>query len=135
MEFNFTTGDRISFKIVESGLMNPSFKDVEYLATVPFEVAVGMNPELANKHNNLKPYFIVEHPTTVNAKDYQYLIIKHSNGVIDAVGVPWIEKNSLTSLEGKPKIIVISNWSAYMEAPIKDRLTNLGANFVIRDPA
>lgn len=133
MKYQIENDDIINFRIVESGLMNSAFDGVSYQGTVSYAAALAVSPDINIKHQNLKAYFKDEFPSAVNPSDYQYLLVRHRNGKIEAIGEPWIVKNSLKVVNTQSKTIVITNWAEYYKAPIVDLLESLGASFVIND--
>ncbi|QCW23202.1 hypothetical protein HWC35_gp132 [Vibrio phage USC-1] len=133
MIYNIGEEDKISFRIVESGLMNSAFEGVTYQGTVSYAVALQVTKDINIKHQNLKAYFKTTYPTALNPTDYQYILVKHPNGIIEAIGETWIVKNSLKVVNVKSKVITITNWSEWFKDPIEDRLNSLGANFTIKD--
>lgn len=133
MIYNIGNEDLISFRIVESGLMNAGYEGVTYLGTVAYAAALGTAPDINLKHQNLRTYFKTTYPDAVNPSDYQYLLIQHTNGKIEAIGEAWIVKNSLKVVNTQAKAIIIHNWTEWFADPIKDVLASLGANYTIQD--
>lgn len=133
MIYNIGDEDRISFRIVESGLMNSSFEGVTYQGTVSYAVALQLTKDINIKHQNLRAYFKGDYPNAINPSDYKYLLVKHLNGKVEAIGEPWIVKNSLKVVNVQSKVITISNWSGWFNDPIEDLLTSLGATYTISD--
>lgn len=128
-----TPGDKISFRLVESGVINASFKEVTFEGTVGYASALAVSPDINNKHQNLVPFFKPNYPDINGPADYNYFLIIHANGKLEAIGVPWIVKNSLSVVNNSAVNISVTNWSTYMESPVKDLLTRLGANFTIHE--
>ncbi|UVD32253.1 hypothetical protein [Vibrio phage phiKT1028] len=133
MIYNIGQEDLISFRVVESGLMNSGFEGVTHQGTVGHAVAIMVSPDINTKHQNLRAYFKTTYPDAISPSDYQYILVRHPNGVVEAIGETWIVKNSLKIVNTQSKIITISNWSQWFEDPIKDLLESLGANYTVKD--
>lgn len=133
MNYKIENDDIISFRLVESGLINSAYEGVEYQGTVSYATALAISPDINMKHQNLRAYFKDTYPDAVNASDYKYITVRHRNGVIEAIGEAWIVKNSLKVVNTQAKVIAITNWSEWFKEPIEDLLTRLGANYTIRD--
>ncbi|BAW98343.1 phage protein [Vibrio phage pTD1] len=133
MIYNIGQEDLISFRVVESGLMNSGFEGVTYQGTVGHAVAVMVTTDINIKHQNLRTYFKGAYPDAINPTDYQYILVRHPNGVVEAIGEPWIVKNSLKVVNTQSKTITITNWSEWFGEPIKDLLASLGATYTIKD--
>lgn len=133
MIYSIGQEDLISFRVVESGLMNSGFEGVTYQGTVGHAVAVMVSSDINIKHQNLRTYFKTTYPDAINPTDYQYILVRHPNGIVEAIGETWIVKNSLKVVNTQSKVITISNWSEWFGEPIKDLLASLGANYTIND--
>lgn len=122
-------GDKVDFKLIETGIMNSTFKNCTYQGETSYAVAIAVSPEINDLHNAFFPYFKEGYPDVKKPSDYNYILLTLSNGNSTAVGIPWILESTFQIVTNQECAIKIHNYRGLMEAPIRDLLKNLGADF------
>lgn len=122
--------DVIDFQLITRGILDDNFKGVTFLGKVSYAAALANNKSINAIHDAFFPYMQNNTPgVNLKPESYQYILVKQTNGTIQSIGIPWILMSTLTLESNQLLQIKINNPSKLMEAPIRDLLTNLGADF------
>lgn len=121
--------DIVDFQLIETGYENSSFKNCKYLGEVPFVVALGMDKSINGLHDQFYSYFKTKYPDYKNPQDYLYTLVQLENGTVRAIGKPWIQESSFQVVTNQTCDIKIHNYRNFMEAPLRDLLAKLGADY------
>lgn len=131
---NLNKGDSISFQLKVNNIIggNRSAVRVE-AASVSYEVASMLDPELHVKHTALFPYFkeTIGVDGVDNPANYDYIVLKNDNGVVEVIGEPWINQATLNVVETLNCNIVIQNYRRELRIPIEKFLNEIGATYTL----
>ncbi|QDB70461.1 hypothetical protein CF8_0048 [Aeromonas phage CF8] len=127
-------GDIVNFDMIAPGIFGSQYKGVLVQGVVGYEAASLIDPEVNVKHQNFYPKFKenvnnINDPTT-----YDYLLIKPdaaTNQVI-VIGEAWIMPGSLEVTKGRTAQILIGDWQARYDAPVRDFLNNLNVSYTLQ---
>lgn len=128
------SGDIVNFDMIHPGIFDSQYKAVTVVGTFDYLPARGLDPELRVKHDGLFPYFKDKVNNVNDMTIYRYFAIqpnKDSSEIL-VIGFPWIKEDTLQITQGRKATLLISSWQQSFEAPLKDFLANLGANYVLR---
>lgn len=124
--------DICQFTMIQPGILGDKHTDmVAQSGKVSYEIARSIDPEVANLHTQFYPYFKETTGLVNDASAYSYYVFLDANKKRWVFGAPWIDETSLRVVQSATASIVIVNWQGYMEAPLRDRLGELGANYTL----
>ncbi len=121
----------VSFQLVASGIVDTSFSRVQVQGRVTFDIASSINPEIANMHYALYPYFKDAVGNVDVPSAYEYLLVRLPNNTLEAVGIPWILDSSFQVVGDQTATITITGYQDKYTSPLKDLLGNLGATYTM----
>lgn len=127
----FKNNDIISFQLVQNGLVGDERIDVVVTGVVKYAIARMIDTSLAIKHANLYPYFKAKVNDVDDPSGYEYLTVTGRNGVVEVIGLPWINDSTMRIIDGRVATIQISNWREEFRGPLKTFMASMGANFTL----
>lgn len=101
-----TIGSTVSFDVYPAAIIGSSFDDVKVLAILDMDTA-GFWIDPIALHINVKPSLPDGVPD--DPQDYQYLKLKHPNGNIEVIGVPWIREDTISHSQSGTLVITVDN--------------------------
>ena len=97
-------GNVISFDVYPSAILGTEFKDVQVLATLDKDTAM-LWIDADSMHINVFPTLPPGVPDDPN--QYQYVKLRHTNGNVSVIGIPWIRAQTVeVSTRGTLTILV-----------------------------
>jgi hypothetical protein len=99
-------GSTVSFDVYPAGIIGSSFQDVKVLAILDMDTAADRIDPVA-LHINVKP--TLPPGTPDDPQDYHYLKLKHPNGAIEIIGVPWIREETIVHSQSGTLVITVDN--------------------------
>lgn len=112
----FNIGDTISFDVYPATILGSAFKDVKVLGVVDADLAVSIGYDVISKHANVYPT-LPEGEVEDNPRSYQYLLIQFMNGNRDVVGLPWIDRDTVTR-RTTTKVVIEIDGAGSADIPI-----------------
>ena len=103
----FSVGDVISFSVFHPSILGTGFNRVKVLAVLDADTAKLMGIDPIALHAAIYPFFEpVENKTTYKKyNDYLYVKLQMPNGDITALGLPWMNMDSV--------VVVVSTTARY----------------------
>ncbi len=101
-----TIGSTVSFDVYPAAIIGSSFDDVKVLAILDMDTASFWIDPLA-LHINVKPSLPDGVPD--DPQDYQYLKLKHPNGNVEVIGVPWIREDTISHSQAGTLVITVDD--------------------------
>lgn len=98
-------GNILTFEVYPKTIIGSRFEDVKVLAELDASTARSLGIDPVSMHINVYPFL----PDTVenDAESYSYVKLKHPNGSISVIGVPWINPDTVRiSQRGTLKITI-----------------------------
>jgi hypothetical protein len=89
-------GNVISFEVYPAAIIGTAFTDVKVLALLDKDTA-NLWIDADAWHANIYPTLPAGVPDDPN--QYQYVKLKHLNGTVAVIGIPWIKPESMTISE------------------------------------
>lgn len=84
--------NNLSFELYPSNIIGTKFENVIVLGLLDIDTAKGFIDPVA-MHVNVYPTLPPGVPD--NPSQYQYLKVRHANGSISVIGIPWIKEDTL----------------------------------------
>lgn len=131
---NLNKGDIVSFQLKANNIVGGTREAMKVeAASVSYSVASVMDPELHVKHTALYPYFkdTQGYDNVDNPANYDYVILKGDNGVMEVIGEPWINEVTLKIIQTMTCNITIQNYQTKFRTPIERFLSELGASYTL----
>ncbi len=122
---NATFGDVISFEVIPSNIIGTNYKHVKLIGIIDAQTAekLGLNP--FTTHVRVYPT-LDKGKVKDDANSYSFAYIQLSNGVYQAVGVPWINQNTVVVHTSTSLYLTIENVSVTEQKHIQDAISALG---------
>lgn len=86
-------GNTVTFEVYPKTIIGSRFEDVKVMGIFDIDTARRHGVDPTALHINVYPFL----PATVenDASSYQYVKLKHPNGSISVIGVPWIDATTI----------------------------------------
>jgi hypothetical protein len=86
-------GQRFSFEVYPSAILGNNFKDVILEGTLSPAMAQAFGTDIYSLHNNV--YRTLPTTTPNDPLKYNYIRVRHQNGNLSVVGIPYIRPESI----------------------------------------
>lgn len=86
-------GNTLTFEVYPSTIIGSRFEDVKVMGTFDIDTARYHGIDPVAMHNNVYPF--LPETTENDPSRYQYVKLKHPNGSISVIGVPWINQDTI----------------------------------------
>jgi hypothetical protein len=126
--------DIINFDMITPGIFGDQYKAALVSGVVPYNLAKLVDPSIDVKHANFYPFF-KDKVDNVNSPDiYNYFILQLDKTKSDliAIGFPWINTDSLTTITTRNATVIIQNFQEWQRAPLIDCLNSLNVNYTLK---
>ena len=126
--------DIINFDMITPGIYGDQYKAALVAGVVPYNLAKLVDPSIDVKHANFYPFF-KDKVDNVNSPDiYNYFILQLDKTKSDliAIGFPWINADSLTTITTRYATVIIQNFQEWQRAPLVDCLNSLNVNYTLK---
>lgn len=132
-DLNLKKGDIVNFDMIRPGIFGDQYKGALVDGIVGYNSARYINTDIQQKHANFYPFF---KDTVQNVDDpqvYDYLVLQLDKTKPDliAIGIPWINKDTLKTIQSRHATVIIQQFQEYQRAPLNDFLKNLGVTYVL----
>lgn len=123
--------DIVDFDMIRPGLFGDQYKAALITAITDFGTARLIDPDIQAKHALFYPFFKDSVDNVNNPDVYNYMILqldptKSSRTVI---GFPWIDKDSLKTIQSRYATVIIQNFQEYQKSPLEDFLSGLNVTY------
>ena len=126
------TGDIVDFSLVQAGIYGDKRVEVKVIAgEIEYEAARGFDPQVANKHTALFPYFKEVVGNINDPRAYRYMIVMNSSGQTEVIGLPWVLDSTFRTVSSRTATYVVQNFREEFRAPLKKFLADLGAIYIM----
>ncbi|QBZ70864.1 hypothetical protein pETSU_283 [Edwardsiella phage pEt-SU] len=124
-------GDIVNFDMIRSGIFGDQYKAAIVSAVCDYNTARIVDPDINAKHSNFYPFFKDKVDNVDNPAIYKYMILQLDKTVskLVVIGFPWINQDSLKTIETRYATVIIQNFQEYHRAPLIDFLENLGTTY------
>lgn len=124
-------GDIVNFDMIRSGIFGDQYKGAIVSAICDYNTARIVDPDINAKHANFYPFFRDKVDNVDNPTIYKYMILQLDKTVskLVVIGFPWINQDSLKTIESRYATVIVQNFQEYHRAPLKDFLENLGVTY------
>lgn len=117
-------GNTITFEVYPSEIIGARFEDVKVVTRgdMNFARLFGIDP--AAMHKNVYPFL----PPTVenDPESYQYVALKHPNGSITVIGVPWIKVDTVRISQRGTLILTVEDVGVVERERVVQALSAIG---------
>lgn len=126
-------GDIVNFDMIRPGIFGDQYKSAIISSISDFNVARLVDPDVAQKHANLYPFFKDKVDNVDNPAIYDYLILQldKTKPNLIAIGFPWINEDSLKTISSRQATIIIREFQEYHRAPLTDFLEGLNVDYTL----
>ncbi|CAG27114.1 hypothetical protein PPEV_gp020 [Pseudomonas phage EL] len=126
--------DIVDFQLVRNGILGDERVGVLVIsASMTYQAAKAMDPQINVKHSNLFQYFQNKVGGVDDPSKYPYFAVQLTNGQFEVIGVPWVNDATFKTIEGRIRTYTITNYQESMAGPIANMLRNLGASYTVHD--
>ena len=115
------SGNSVNFN-TQTSVLKTEYRAVKVLGVVTAEVATTLK-DVKSLHLQVKPY-ITGLPNLYS--DYNYVIVQHSNGSKDVLGLPWILSSSITLSSRRDYQLILDDIEPEQVERIRQTLVNRG---------
>lgn len=125
-------GDRISFSLVRAGIAGDNFNNVLIDGVnIGYGTARLISTDLNSKHANLYPFFKDKVNDINDPSAYEYIIIKPNDTKEEyiAIGLPWINEDSVRSASTKNIKLELYNFEEYKRPSLITFLENANIKY------
>uniref|UniRef100_A0AAU8L0W3 SH3 fold domain-containing protein n=1 Tax=Pantoea phage Survivor TaxID=3232176 RepID=A0AAU8L0W3_9CAUD len=124
-------GDIVNFDMIKPGIFGDQYKAAIVSAVCDYNTARIVDPDINSKHANFYPFFKDSVDNVDNPNIYKYLILQLDKTVskLVVIGFPWINQDSLKTIQTRYATVIIQNFQEYHRAPLVDFLENLGVTY------
>ena len=117
-------GNVVTFEVHPSAIIGGRFKTVKVVTrrAMNFARLFGIDP--VAMHNNVFPLL----PSTVenDPDSYQYVAVKHPNGTVSVLGVPWINENTIQISQRGTLEVIVEDVSVIERERVIQALSSVG---------
>lgn len=106
VESKLQFGSVVSFDTYPASILGTIFSEVKVLGIFDKDTA-NMWIDANSMHSNVYPSLPVNSPTSPD--DYQYVKLKHTNGNISVLGLPWIREDTIVVVNKGTLTLVLSD--------------------------
>lgn len=124
-------GDIVNFDMIRPGIFGDQYKGAIVSAICDYNTARYVDPDINSKHANFYPFFKDKVDNVDNPGVYKYMVLQLDKTVskLIVIGFPWINQDSLKTLQTRYATIIIRNWQEAYKGPTIDFLEGLGAAY------
>ena len=128
-------GDRITFSLVRAGIAGGTFTNVLVDSKAGYGTARLVSTDLNNKHANLFAFFKDKVDNVNDPASYRYIIIKPNDLKEDlvAIGIPWINEDSVKVGEAKNIKLELYNFEEYKRPALITFLENANIKYAFSE--
>lgn len=133
---NVKRGDRLTFTLVRSGIAGDSFNNVLVDSSLAgYSTARLVSTDVGSKHANLFPFFKDKVDGINDPSKYLYVVIKPNDlkEELIAVGIPWINEDSVKINQSKNLKLELTNFEEYKRPSLETYLKNAGISYIISE--
>jgi len=134
-DFNtIAADDIINFDMITPGIYGDQYKGVIVNGIVSYAVAKRLDPSIDGRHANFYPFFKDSVDNVNDPNVYKYLTVQldATQSELLVFGIPWINKDSLTTITTREAQIIIQGFVEYHRAPLIDFLNSLNVQYTIK---
>ena len=115
------SGNTVNFN-TQTSILKTEYRAVKVLGVVTADLASTVK-DVKSLHLQIKPYI----PGLPNLySDYSYVIIQHSNGAKEALGLPWILQSSISLSTKKDYQLILDGLEPEQVELVRQMLVNRG---------
>lgn len=115
-------GKTVSFDTAAPGVLGANRQNVTVMAVLDLDTVMMLRDVMA-VHHQVRSYM----PTLpAAAGSYNYVKLKHSNGELEYLGVPWIKDNTIEVIEMREMILRIPQITHTTESIVREALLQNG---------
>lgn len=126
--------DIINFDMISPGIFGDQYKAALVSSIAPYNLARLVDPSIDVKHANFYPFFkeSVDNVNDPSVYDYFILQMDVTKSDLIAIGFPWINADSLTTLTTRTATIIIQTFQEWQRAPLIDCLNGLNVKYTLK---
>lgn len=114
-------GDTVSFDLWSTYFFNGSFKNVKVMSILDIDDAKAYIDPVA-LHVSIYPSLPEGTPNRPDG--YNYVKVKHQNGSISCIGIPWIREDTITAISGQFVHFVVEGGAEMRERVVQALAAN-----------
>lgn len=125
--------DIINFDMIRPGIFGAQYKSALITGIVDYNTARIIDPDVYAKHQAFYPFFKDSVDNVNNPEIYNYLILQLDPTKADriVIGFPWIDKDSLKTIQSRYATVIIQNFQEYQRAPLVDFLEGMNVTYTL----
>lgn len=126
-------GDIVNFDMIRPGIFGAQYKAALIAGIVDYNTAHLIDPDVYAKHAAFFPYFKDSVNNVNDPLIYNYMVLQldPTKPARIVIGFPWIDKDSLKTIESRYATVIIQNFQEYQKAPLIDFLTGLNVVYTL----
>lgn len=119
---NAKYGDLVTFMVYPAEIIGNDFQYVKVIGVVNAQVAESLGLNAYTLHQQVFP-LLPKGSAPNNADEYSFLMVEMQNGTKMAVGIPWIDLNTLQIHVSNKATLILSNISAEKLQIVREALS------------
>ncbi|WP_144106665.1 phage DNA polymerase-associated SH3 family protein [Paraburkholderia sp. BCC1886] len=123
MSYNYQIGQVLSFSLYPTAVLGNSLDNVTVLGTLDQDSANAII-DTVGMYLKVAPY--LPSPVPTGADQYNYIKVKTSQGVITALGMPWINESTIVATTNQTITATISGVTASDVTGVQNALISNG---------
>ncbi|EBY9764077.1 hypothetical protein D5W64_13270 [Salmonella enterica subsp. enterica serovar Saintpaul] len=125
--------DIINFDMIRPGIFGSQYKAATVTGIVDYDTACLIDPDVYNKHQAFYPFFKDSVDNVNNPAIYNYFVLQLDPTIAGrtVIGFPWIDKDSLKTIQSRYANVIIQSFQEYHRAPLVDFLKSLNVTYVL----
>lgn len=126
-------GDIVNFDMIRPGIFGAQYKAALITGIVDYNTARIIDPDTYTKHQAFYFFFKDKVDNVNNPEIYNYLVLQLDPTKADriVIGFPWVDKDSVKTIQSRYAQIIIQNFQEYQRAPLLDFLNGIGSSYVL----
>lgn len=126
--------DIINFDMIQPGIFGDQYKAAIVTSIAPYTLAKLVDPSIDVKHANFYPFFKDKVDNVNSPSVYNYFILQLDKTKSDliAIGFPWINVDSLKTIQTRQATVIIRNFQEWHRAPLLDFLASMNAPYTFK---
>lgn len=126
-------GDIVNFDMIRPGIFGAQYKAALITGIIDYETARIIDPDIYNKHQAFYPFFkdSVDNVNDPSIYNYMALQLDPTKAGRTIIGFPWIDKDSLKTIQSRYAQVIIQNFQEYQRPTLIDFLEGLNVTYVL----